>query len=871
VWLDPAECKEFAFVSHAHSDHMARHRRIVCTRATARLAAVRAGISGTVFEPLEYGEVREFGGWSATLVPAGHVLGSAQVHIRTDEGSLLYTGDFKRREGLSCERVATVAADTLVIETTYGLPHYVFPPVAESLAAMVKFCHEALEDGEVPVLLGYSLGKAQEILMALSGEGLPVMVHGAIAKVAAVYQEFGVVFPAMRDWDPAAAGGCVMLAPPGAAGRRALASVARRRVAALTGWAMDPGAARRMQVDAAFPLSDHADYAELLAHVEEIGPKRVLTLHGFAREFAQDLRARGMEAWALTGPDQLEWDLLPPPSVRRRLPALPPLGERGFDALVGVCEGIRRATGTRRKVAMLAEYFRKLDPRGLRSAAVWFTGTPFPSCEQRQTHVGAAVVRKALALASGLPEGEIRAVSRLHNDSGDTVAELLARKEGLRLSRSLGEVAGCFEALSVARAPVAKVECLARVFRDSHPLVAATITRILHGDLRIGLKEGLVEEAIAEAFDADLSEVREAHMLTGDAGSVAALAASRRLGDLELLLFRPAKCMLASPEPDAASIWRRLGGEGMVWTEAKMDGIRAQAHFAPGKAELYSRDLRKVSESFPELCLPLAAAGFSAILDGEIVAWEGERPQAFARLQRRLGRRADDLFLPRSVGVAYFVFDVLAVDGESLLRLPLAGRRAALEGLQLPPVCRLAPVRHATSVVDLAAFFRENREQGHEGLMAKDPASVYAPGRRGHAWLKLKEALGTLDVVVVVAAEFGHGRRRAVLSDLTFAVRDGGRLAIVGKAYTGLTDHEIEELTAEFLSGALSRRGNRVEVEPRVVIEVAFDAIQASGRHASGLAMRFPRIVRIRRDLGPGDISTLEQARALVDKGVVSY
>ena len=347
LWLDPRDVREFAFVSHAHSDHTGFHRRILCTPATARLIQVRLGEDVASFESLAFGEVRKFDDWSATLLPAGHVLGSAQLLYQDGQGTLLYTGDFKLRNGLSSEPAAIPQAETLVMETTYGLPRYQFPPTEETLGAIIKFCREALEEGETPVLFGYALGKAQEILAALQTANLPVMLHGAIARIARVYEEFGVVFPPYAHFEAKASRGHVIICPPAINGSRTLQLLHRPRTAALTGWAMDAGAVHRLQVDAAFPLSDHADYCDLLRYVEAVRPRRVLTLHGFAQEFARDLRSRGIEAWALTGPNQLELSIsmsIPPEtnSVRNADPAME---ESGFNRFCLACEAVRTSTG----------------------------------------------------------------------------------------------------------------------------------------------------------------------------------------------------------------------------------------------------------------------------------------------------------------------------------------------------------------------------------------------------------------------------------------------------------------------------------------------------------------------------------------------
>jgi DNA ligase 1 len=865
LWLDPPLRKPFAFVSHAHSDHTGHHDRILATEATARLAAARAGIEASRFDVMSFGEVRDFGGFRARLIPAGHVLGSAQIHIEMDAGDLLYTGDFKLRHGLSSEVAGHCAAETLVMETTYGLPEYQFPPSEEVIAGIVKFCAEALEEGDIPVLLGYSLGKAQEILAALAGTGFPVMLHGSIAKMAAIYGELGCPLPEYRTWKAAEAAGCVLLCPPAAAASRAVAAISNRRVAAVTGWALHAGAVHRMRVDAAFPLSDHAGYDDLLAHVEAVAPRRVLTLHGFAREFARDLRARGIEAWALTGPNQLEWDAMVSTTAPAKTPAPPTaptaLRSGGFEGFVSLCENIKTATGKLDKIRLLANFLRVLRANDLRHVAVWLTGQAFPRCDERRLHVGPALIRQSLSESAGIPQAMVRAASMRNNDTGLTVAGLLAGRPGPYVAHTIGQVAAIFASISSKTGPLAKAEALSGALRGMHPIAASYFVRIITGDLRIGIKEGLVEDGIAAAFSVEADSVRHANMLLGDIGEAAALASERRTHSVELTVFRPVKCMLASPEPDARAVWERLGSSGSVWLEEKMDGVRAQIHCRAGRAEIFSRDLKPFSAAFPEIIS--AVRHLDAVLDGEIVAWDNDRPLPFASLQRRLGRQEVDLFFGAGVPVRFFAFDLLASQGTTWLDRPLQQRRRQLESLSLrEPIC-IAPVSMAHSATEIDGVFDAARSSGHEGLVAKDPCSPYVPGRRGLAWIKLKKRFATIDAVVV-AAEYGHGRRSRVLSDLTFAIRDGTSLLPIGKAYTGLTDAEIETLTSEFLAHAVNQTGNRLEVEPRIILEIAFDAITPSSRHASGLALRFPRIVRIRRDKTPDQIDTLKSCRALL-------
>jgi len=309
LWLDPHRAKPLAFVSHAHSDHIARHREVLMTAATARFMRERLGGNRTE-HIAAFGETCEFATGRATLLPAGHILGSAQIFFETDAGSLLYTGDFKLAPGLTAERCEWRRADTLVMETTFGLPRYVMPPRAEVAARVVNFCRETLDAGAVPVLLGYSLGKAQEIIRIVLAAGLTPMLHESVWKITEIHRELCAEFPGGSvRFRAASAKGHVVVFPPNAANSAELEKIGARRTAILTGWALDPGAKYRSRCEEAFPLSDHADYDELLRYVELVQPKRVLTMHGFAAEFAADLRRRGIEAWALAQENQLELKL----------------------------------------------------------------------------------------------------------------------------------------------------------------------------------------------------------------------------------------------------------------------------------------------------------------------------------------------------------------------------------------------------------------------------------------------------------------------------------------------------------------------------------------------------------------------------------
>jgi DNA ligase I, ATP-dependent (dnl1) len=873
-WLDAHHPVERSFVSHAHFDHLAPHREIICSEGTARL--MRSRMPAVRREHiLPFGHTEQLtADASITLYPAGHIFGSAQCLIQHDAlGSLLYTGDFKLRAGRSAEACATPPADVLIMETTFGRPHYVFPPTEETLAAITRFCRDAIEDNETPVLFGYSLGKSQELLRGLAEAALPVMLHPQTFRLTRIYEEFGLQFPPYREFSTDELAGHVVICPPQSNNSAFLRKIAKRRTAMITGWALDPGATYRYQCDAAFPLSDHADFPDLLRFVQLVQPKRVLTLHGFAADFARTLRDRGIDAWAINEHNQLEFALAQPssssiPLQPTPLPRSASTAADDLEVFAEVADRIKTAAGKLEKVGLLRDYFTSLrDDDDAARAALYFTGRPFPQSDPRTLNLGWSLIRRAVLEATGLSIADFRQAYQRFADSGDTAGALLAGRTQPK-SFSLAQTASLLDSLAAARGPAAKLALLQERLSRLPPSAAKYLIKIITGDLRIGLKEGLVEEAVALSSGRPLEAVREAHMLCGDIPAVVRAARSDKLDTISLRVFHPLQFMLASPEPTADAILERMPPS--VWLEEKYDGIRCQLHKQGSRVELYSRDLHRITDQFPDLARAASAFPADCVLDGELLAWRDGRALPFAELQKRLGRKGgDDFFLGAEIPVSFSAYDILWLDGRSLLKEPLSFRRESLEALfakSRTNALTLAPRQWAQSAVEIEAAFLAARQRGNEGLMAKDPTSRYTPGRRGLAWLKLKKAYATLDVVVV-AVEYGHGKRRDVLSDYTFAIRDDehDRLLTVGKAYSGLTDAEIAHLTEHFLATTIEQQGRRRRVVPEVIIEVAFDSIQPSQRHESGYALRFPRIVRIRSDKTLADIDTLQTCRRLAD------
>jgi len=543
-----------------------------------------------------------------------------------------------------------------------------------------------------------------------------------------------------------------------------------------------------------------------------------------------------------------------------------------------LAERVAATTRTSEKTALLADYLANLSPDELPIAAVFLTGRPFAEADQRAAGLGWAAIASTVTGLAGVPRSALGEAYDRSSDLGMAVADVLSIASHAPtpdVSPTLPEVAEAYGAIEAASGPAAKGAILRDLFARSDPLTAKYIVKVLTGELRIGLREGLVEAAIARAYDRPLDEVKWAGMLTGDVGRLAVLAREDRLGDASLAVFHPIKFMLASPAEDASEILGRLGPE--VWVEDKYDGIRAQLHKQDGEVRLYSRDLHDVSSQFPEVVEAARGLGWNGILDGEILAYRDGNVLPFQSLQARLGRKSPSAEIRAEIPVIFVAFDLLGVGDpgggriEALLRVPLAERRHRLDTIDLPSADEgggfaRSHLSRVHSVDDLELAFTAARARRNEGLMVKDPTSGYSPGRRGLGWLKMKKALATIDCVVV-GVEVGHGKRHGVLSDYTFAVRDAenDRLVTIGKAYSGLTDAEIAEMTAWFEAHTIARFGRYRQVEPTVVVEVAFDVIVRSTRHQSGFSLRFPRIASLRPDKPADEIDTLETVRALYE------
>jgi DNA ligase-1 len=623
--------------------------------------------------------------------------------------------------------------------------------------------------------------------------------------------------------------------------------------------------------------------------------------------------------------------------------------------------------------------------------ALYLAGTPFAEADARKLNAGGALLSKALLAVSGATDVALTVAYRQHGDMGAAAFDLLmaAPAAASRTAElTLVDVADAFAAMAVAKTTLIRASLVEEMLRRATPLEAKYLLKLMLGDMRIGVKQSLVEEAIAVAANAPVEAVRRAVMLEADLAGTVKRAFAGTLAEAGMRLFHPLGFMLASPvetpeeaverfagkpvkvptvkekkprkskktqseaveaqgeAADAASAPKSIDADAEEFSDApltdvigmsepanaaaetfaasrprgveafledKYDGMRAQVHCGdagqPGRVAIYSRNREDVTESFPELEEAFAKVrpenDGALIFDGEILGWDLEQARAlpFAVLGQRIGRKRVSNGWRQQVPVVFMAFDLMYAGGELLLELPLRERRNRLEAVVEKLVDRvvsplvvderardsqtvlfavaegasverlmISPSRLVESAEDIDRAYADARARANEGVMLKAAESVYQPGRRGLAWVKLKRELATLDVVVT-GAEFGHGKRAGILSDYTFAVRgDGGELLNVGKAYSGLTDAEIAEISAWMMEHTLEDRGFFRTVEPLMVLEVAFNNIMRSGRHASGFAMRFPRILRIRTDKPVEEIDTVERVEEIyqsqVDKPV---
>jgi DNA ligase-1 len=529
-----------------------------------------------------------------------------------------------------------------------------------------------------------------------------------------------------------------------------------------------------------------------------------------------------------------------------------------MDRLAYTCEQIARWNSRLRKIHILGEYLASLSEADLSRAVRFLCCGPIQS-DNRKFSVGGATLRQALLQASGWDAETLSVCYTEVGDTGETIGHLM-RGISAGDTMTLADAELHYARLYKQRRVADKVELLRQVYIRYKPETLKFFVKVITGNLRIGLQAKMVEEAIAEATNTSHEEVRLANNRSGDLPRIAVAARQRRLHEMEARLFHPMEFMLAKPLDSLEN----LAMPSEWWIEDKYDGFRSQVHVEHGRVTIFTRGMEDVTEAFPDVVEAFKYCTRASVIDGEILAWREGRPLPFPVLQQRIARKKVTPDVVSNVLVMFIAYDILYFEGRMMIGDPIEDRRFVLAQTvsELPVV--LAPQWSSNTTEEIDQAFLAARERGNEGLVIKRRGSAYEPGRRSGIWMKIKRPHGTLDVVVT-AAEQGSGRRAIYLSDYTFAVRDGDRFLNVGKAYSGLTDVEVRKLTRILRGLTTERFGKVVLVKPEVVLEVAFDGVQRSPRHKSGFALRFPRILRWRKDKTMDEADTLDRVRELYE------
>ncbi|HEY0543904.1 MAG TPA: ATP-dependent DNA ligase [Pyrinomonadaceae bacterium] len=529
---------------------------------------------------------------------------------------------------------------------------------------------------------------------------------------------------------------------------------------------------------------------------------------------------------------------------------------------------ISEAAGEPERRRMLANIFRKADRKTLEALAHLTVGEIVKPELSDKLGIGPGTIRAALALASGKAESEIDDEVKRTGDMSEVVGELARGKDALTVDKLWQRI----------NRMVARDENRLEVVRDIFARTTANgaryFTRMVLNQMRIGVGFGTLARAIAEAFDVDAASVEHLYAMTNDIGLAATRAKGgrRSLARTGLAVFRPYKFMNAQKMDDPHEIFERLAGKRIIF-EVKYDGARLQIHLKRGRpieVKLYSRRLNDDTQAMPDVVAALRKAwkGGDAIIEGEAVAYDPAlgRKQPFQAVLMRLGRVHGIEEKAREIPLVLYLFDLLYEDGEDLMNVPQALRRARLSKLFRPTERVMMTEALVTSEMkDEERFFKRAIKAGHEGVMAKDPDAIYLPGERTEYWMKIKPAFETLDVVVV-GGIWGSGRRKGLLSSLVVAIRDEETFKTVGKVGTGFSEEVLRDLTRKLEPAIITARGRDVEIEPQMVIEVDFQDIQKTSAYSAGYVLRIPRFKRERIDKSIREADTLERLKRLYNQ-----
>jgi DNA ligase 1 len=550
-----------------------------------------------------------------------------------------------------------------------------------------------------------------------------------------------------------------------------------------------------------------------------------------------------------------------------------------FSFFVNLCEEVRVIKSKNRKVRLLSRYLATLDDESLSIAVLFLSSRIFPLGSKFVINVGFSTIMQTLSEMSFLHKDQIQRSYLQYGDMGALAEYAVSKKHTVSLIQqqplTLPIIYDRFKKIADtigSESSKVKKNILKGLFLDCSPLEAKYLTKIINGEMRIGLTEGLVEVGVSSAFNVELRKIREAMLVSGEISQVALLAKLGLLYTAVIKPLQPIGYMLADVMFSADEIINYF--QKPLICEYKYDGIRAQMHKSGQQVKLFSRKMIDITNAFPELVdaainskLLSSIENVDFILDGEIMAFHNGKPLHFQELQKRLRRKNVTGQIITDVPVMYAVFDIAFINEEQTIMNPLKQRKEILSRISFKEPIINAKQNVVNTAQKIIAMFEKSRDIGYEGLVLKEPESQYYPGKRGRYWIKLKQELDTIDAVIVIA-EYGHGKRAGVLSDYTFAVRDennSNQLRIIGKAYSGLTDKEISIITKKLRTIMIRDDGYGIVVKPELILEISFDGIQKSDRHDSGFALRFPRIKNVRSDKNVTDIDTLQKVRRLYE------
>ncbi len=543
-----------------------------------------------------------------------------------------------------------------------------------------------------------------------------------------------------------------------------------------------------------------------------------------------------------------------------------------FKEFAEFCEKLEKISSTLELTARIAAFLKEIgDERDLYDIVLFILGKVYPPWDERELGVGVGLIYEALENVSGVKKTKIEEMIRDLGDLGLAAEELTKRKKMATLAfeeltvKKVRETFDEISSLTGEGSRKRKIMLLTGLYGLASPIEARYLTRLILNEMRLGVGEGIMRDAIARAFGTDPEIVERAYMITNDLGKVAVVAkneGSEGLRNMRVQIHVPVRMMLAQV---AESFEQAMNEMKVAAVEWKFDGSRVQVHWDGKKVTVYSRRLESVTNALPEMVDEIKrCVKPNVILDGEVIAVKDGRPMPFQHVLRRFRRKHDVGKMVEKIPLEVHFFDVIYSEGETI-DLPLTERRKILESvIKESEKVKIAMQTITDDVKEVERIYRQAIDAGHEGVMIKNPNSPYIPGKRGKHWLKLKAIMETLDLVVV-GGEWGEGKRSHWLSSFELACVDTttGNLLKVGKVATGFTEDDLEELTELFKPLIVSQEGKRVEFIPKYVFEVAYQEIQKSPKYESGYALRFPRFIRLRDDKDVDEADTIERVENL--------